>query len=112
MRLASTKSRKDKKGKTQCMQSNPFLEYYLLQLDWDALADITSPARALTDLVAHRMHAWGMSCPDTDTLKRASAITHLSRAGETTAQQQREWAWDVKIAIKILDHSLLQLLKS
>ena len=52
------------------MQSNRSLQHYLVQTDWDRLDELgkqpTLGSEPLEDIVALKMHALGMVCPDAE----------------------------------------------
>ena len=61
------------------MQANQSLQHYSLEFDWDRLIELaklsaTQGTDEMVELLAIRLHAVGLVCPDADTLKRASAV--------------------------------------
>jgi len=82
------------------MQSNPCLEYYFLQEDWDKLLTLAAP-------IAMRLHSFGMVCLDANALKRAGAIVKAcSGKTDTDADDKRLYAHGVRKLLKTLDKDL------
>ena len=85
-------------------QTNIYLEWYLTQQDWDSLDAAAMHTEDLIKIVGVRMHHFGITCPDHDTLKRASAIVQVIHNNKrVTREDKREFAWGVKRVIKKLD---------
>ena len=101
LRLASTKAAD--KGTARPMQNNEFSEYYLTQADWDDILAVNTSAKHMTDIIGARLHSWGVSCADSDTLKRGSAIVQHCIGGDPAASQKRQWAKDIQTKIKKSD---------
>ena len=103
LRLSARNPKLPKCG-PRSVQRNPYLEHFLLQSDWDHL---TGPANnnvmRMAEIMATRMHKFGLVCPDPDTLKRASAIIQQCFSGRPTANDKRSWAWHIKTVVKKMD---------
>ena len=84
-------------------QQNLYLEWYLTQRDWDSLIAAAMHIQDLIEIVGVRMHHFGITCPDPETLKRASAIVQVIHNKRVTREDKREFAWGVKRVIKKLD---------
>ena len=85
-------------------QTNLYLEWYLTQQDWDSLDAAAMHTEDLIEIVGVRMHHFGITCPDHETLKRASAIVQVIHNNKrVTREDKREFAWGVKRVIKKLD---------
>ena len=89
------------------MQSNRSLQHYLVQTDWDRLDELgkqpTLGSEPLEDIVALKMHALGIVCPDADTLKRASAIVQVMFREKSSATDKRLYGRRVQTKVKKLD---------
>ena len=94
LRLAASKC-KQKMG-ARCMQSNPYLEYYLIESDWSALDAKGTTGKAMAEVVGTRMQSWGISCSDAETLKRGSAIIQHCMEGEATGKEKYNGPWTFK----------------
>ena len=89
---------------TRPMQSNKNVEHFLVQSDWDALlAEVKPSSSQQLEIVAIRLHGYGLVCPDADTLKRASAIVQTCSDEQVTDDEKRSWAHEVKGMLKKLD---------
>ena len=89
----------------RAMQSNPCLEYYLLQEDWDKLPTLAAPQ--IQETIAMRLHSFGMVCLHANSLKRASAIVQAcSGKTDTDADDKRLYAHGVRKLLKTLDKDL------
>ena len=86
---------------TRPMQSNPCLEYYFLEEDWDKLQNLSPPA--IQEIIAVRLHAFGMVCLDASSLKRASAIVQACSGTAVSPDDKRQYAHDVRTHLKTLD---------
>ena len=76
------------------MQTNESLQYYLSQSPWDRLAELlVSPApsaadiRQAVEILGGVMGSIGLVCPDSETLKRASAVMRGSEQVQLLAAE-------------------------
>ena len=90
---------------TRPMQNNTVLEYYLLKLDWGQLADPNVDTQQMQEVVGIRMHKYGISCQDSNTLKRASAIVQAQSGKRFSSDERQHFAHETKELVKRLDTS-------
>ena len=88
------------------MQTNKYLEFYFTAGDWERLKGQETPSVTLCeDLVATRMHDYGMVCCDAQTLKRTSAIVEHCSQEQMGEEQKIQCTRAIKSKLKSLDKS-------
>ena len=94
------------------MQVVQALQHYLLECEWDRLHELgklsaTRGTDEMAELLAIRLHALGVVCPDADTLKCASAVIQAACRPHhsLSADAKRECAHAVRDKLKRLDRS-------
>ena len=86
------------------MQSNRNIEHLLVQSDWgQPCAETKIDVLQMQEIVAVRMHRYGIVCADAHTLKRASSIVQACSGKRATDDEKRDWAFEVKDMLKRLD---------
>ena len=84
------------------MQQNPYLVYYFLLGDWSKLVPETD-TKDMEQIIAIRMHRWGIVCPDAQTLKVASAIVQRASKKRFIDGDKRAIAKRIQQSVKQLD---------
>ena len=86
------------------MQNNTYVEFYFTADDWERLCAKETPnVTVCQDIVASRVHSFGMVCCDADTLKRASAIVEHCSQYVATEELKLAWTREIKDKLKKLD---------
>ena len=86
------------------MQTHTYLEFYFTGDGWERLCASETPNVTLCqDIVASRVHSFGMVCCDAFTLKRATAIVEHCSQYPPTEELKLAWTREVKDKLKKLD---------
>ena len=86
------------------MQNNTYVEFYFTAGDWERLCAKETPSVTLCqNIVASRLHSFGLVCCDAYTLKRASAIVEHCSQDVATEELKLAWTREIKDKLKKLD---------
>ena len=85
------------------MQKMYHCVYYFTAEDWDHMLAAGDDIATIQEIIAVRMHKWGLVCPDATTLKHASAIVQTCSKKRFADDDKRGMAKDIQQMLKQLE---------